>query len=328
MTIEEALAVLERGTIEPLYVICGPNRYWGQIWLKRAREKFLGSAKDTGMVRLDATADIKAVLLELAADGFFSSKKMVIVDSPRWNKKDEIIGDYLRHPVTDSLLVLIEDKLSTAVEKVVGNHRIIDLKPLSVVSFRRFVEEEATQRKIQFAQGGLDELLLRVKGNEYQTIQELEKMVLVGLDRWSKADVADQVLPLPEDRPIWDVTDALLRRDVKLTISLISQHLGAGVAPLMLFITMSRQIILLDHAKSAQAQGLSISTFQRQQGLKDFVAKKVWGAARAFESEALSLMLEWAYRIDVFMKTGYGEPEVWLLMWVALMAPPSISRRR
>ncbi len=318
MTIEEAMAVLGRGNLEPVYVLAGPNRYWAGAWLKRARERFLGADDETNLVRLDGVQDFTAVRLELASGGFFGSRKMVVVEHGRWPKKEEQLARYIEDPAPDAMLVLVEEKLTPSLDKALGRHRVVELKDLTPMSFQRFVQEEADRRNIRFQTGGLERFCQLVAGNEYQVQQELEKMALWSLEAWRPGDVEEQVAPIPGDEPLWDVTDALLRRDAAKTQALVMHHLSRGVAPLLLFIMMARQIIQVDRAQRAQTAGLSLGLFQKQEGLRDFVAKKVWSAAHQWPAEDVAELMEWAGRIDVAMKTGYGEPEVWLALWGGL----------
>jgi DNA polymerase-3 subunit delta len=98
------------------------------------------------------------------------------------------------------------------------------------------------------------------------------------------------------------------------------------MAPLFLFVIMARQIILIDRARRAADTGLSLPQFQSAEGLRDFVAKKVWGARRLFSDDEMDALLSWAHRVDVAMKTGYGEPDVWLMAWTALWAQKKSPR--
>ncbi|MCL5117146.1 MAG: DNA polymerase III subunit delta [Firmicutes bacterium] len=327
MTIEEAMAVIERGRLEPVYVLTGPNRYWAQAWLNAARREFLGENDKTSFVRLDGVTDFKAVQLELAAGGFFASRKIVVVENGRWSKKEEALGQYLSSPVADTLLVLVEDKASPSLEKLVGSHRFVELKPLSPVSYRRFVEAAAEERGVRFQKDGLEEFCRLTASNEYQAIHELEKMALTSSEAWTPELVREQVLTLPTDEPLWDVTDALLKKDVGRTIRLAQHHLGRGVPPLVLFIMMARQVIQIDRARRAEKAHVPLTTFQKEEGLRDFVAKKLWSAARQWSEEEVSRLLDWASRIDVAMKTGYGEADVWLILWIALLSRPRTAKR-
>ncbi len=316
MTIEEALSVLGRGNLEAFYVLAGPNRFWQQIWLEKARERVLGPHGDAGFIRMDNAADFQSVVLELASNGFFQENKIVVVENPRWPKKEEILTRYAASPVPGSLLVILEEKAQPSLIKALGGHRYVELKALSPVSFRRFVEEEAKRQKVTFVKDGLETFCQLAAGNEYQAIHELAKLSLTGLNPWSGREVLDYTLPLPSDEPLWDVTDAFLKRDIPRTMARLHHHFSRGVPPLVLFIMLARQVIQVDRAKRAQAQGLSVTLFQQQEGLKDFVAKKVWAAAKRWPD--VGLLMDWAGRVDVALKTGYGEPDVWVYLWAAM----------
>lgn len=331
MTIDEAMAVVERGRLEPVYVLAGPNRYWRSAWMNQAKRTFLSNDADgTAYVRLESPTDFGVVVAELQASGLFSPQKMVVIDTPRWGKKEDTVRQYLERAVADSLLVILEDKPSAAWAKAVGRHRVVELTQLTPPAFRRFVREQAELRQIRWDRDGFDAFCQAVDGNEYQAVQELEKVSLWAPDQVSAADVRELVRPIDgEDKP-WDVTDALLRRDVADVLRRTAVHLERGMAPLFLFIILTRQVIQLDRARRARDRGINLAEFQRAEGLRDFVAKKVWQAVRQWDAATLDRLLHWAPKIDVAMKTGYGEPEVWLTFWVGLIAgqkiPPGHQR--
>ncbi len=329
MTIEEASQVLKRGRLEPVYVLAGPNRFWRSQWLSQARRTFLtDDADNTGLVRLEAPSDFGQVRIELAASGLFSSKKMVVVDGPRWTKKEDTVRDYLQAPVSDSLLVLLEDTMSASWETAVGRHRLVELTQLSSAAFRRFVRDEANKRHIRWDRDGFDVFCRLVGGNEYQVVEELEKARLWSPDVVTANDVREMVHPIAVEQKPWDVTDALIRRDGSDVLRRVWEHLSRGMSPLFLFIILARQVIQIDRARRAARMGRTMAEFQRDEGVKDFVAQKVWRAQRTWDDATLARLLAWAPKIDVAMKTGYGEPEVWLVFWVGLMLEQKIPPGR
>lgn len=321
------MAVLQRGTLQPVYVLTGPNRYWRTQWLVGARHMFLGeSAEGTGMVRLDGVQDFRDVELELASGTLFDPKKMVVVDGGRWPKKEESLKAYSEHPMPDTLLIVVEEKAAANLEKAIGRHRFIDCGPLSPAAFRRFVKEEADRLKIRWDNAAIETFCRIVDGNEYLAVQELDKLSLAFADTIRAADVQEMVHSLIADVKPWDVTDALLRKDGPATMRAAVRHLERGMAPLFLFIILARQVVQIERARRASA----LIQFQQEEGLRDFVAKKVWAARSQWDDQELHRVLEWAFKIDVAMKTGYGEPEVWLALWIGLWAgdknPPGLKR--
>lgn len=320
MNIDEAMAVIHRGRLESLYVVTGPNDFWRAQWLAAARQKFLGlDGAMTGCVRIDNPQDVQAVELELQGGTLFDQRKMVVVDGGRF-KKDEWVQSYSEHPIPDTLLVLLEDKASAALEKAAGKHRLVLCESLSVPSFGRFVNEEARARGVVWDSAAAERFCRIVEGNEFLAVQELEKLALMFPDRVTLAEVVELVKPLRADDKPWDATDALLRRDGPAAVQALMAHLASGMAPLFLFVIMARQVILIDRARRAAGSGMTAAQFQTAEGLRDFVAKKVWSARRLYSDDEMDRLLTWAHQVDVAMKTGYGEPDVWLLAWTALWA--------
>ncbi len=321
MTVKDALMVLKRNQVESVYVVAGTEHYWRTRWLKRVEEIFFGSDHPLFVSRLEDVTDFGVVELELASRSLFDRKKLVVVERGRWSKKEETIKKYKENPIADTVLVIYEDKESSALKKSLGPDCYIELAPLTGTAFRRFVDDQAKRLSIRWDSNARESFCRRVDGNEYLAINELEKLSLYWKREVKVQDVEAWVHPIKEDDKPWDITDALLRRDGPETFRLIHRHLNQGKAPLFLFILMARQLVQIDRARQAAQNGLTLAQFQEQEGIRGFVAKKIWAARSAWsDTRELKLLLDWAFKIDVAMKTAYGDPDVWLVLWTALWA--------
>jgi DNA polymerase-3 subunit delta len=289
-----------------------------------------GDLEKTATIHLDGVTDFNAVKMELATSGLFSAHRIVVVEGGHWPKKEETLTDYLRDPIADSLLIVIEERAAAPWEKVLGAQHVVDMSVLPPHSFRRFVKDQAEHRGVKWQKGAFERFCEKVNGYESLVVEELEKLAVAAPTSVSLQDVEDLVVPiLAEDKP-WDVTDGLLQHDGPAVMRGIDRHLGQGMAPLFLFILLTRQVIQIDRARRALRIGMTLAQFQQQEGLRDFVAKKVWAAAKRWSDDELQDLLDWAAKIDVAMKTGYGESDVWLMAWTALWAekkiPPGYQR--
>ncbi|MCY0879113.1 MAG: DNA polymerase III subunit delta [Firmicutes bacterium] len=327
MTYDEALALMARGRFEPLYVATGPSAFWKARWIRELTQRYLGEHRETAFVRVEEASSFQSVGLELATPAFFTPRKVVLVERAKWPKKEETLARYLEHPSPDAVLILDEEKVSPSLEKVVGRQRIVEFQGLSRVAFCRFVEKEARQRGLTFEPDALELFCQWVAGFEEQVLLELDKLSLGPKPTITVDVVRASVVPMPQaEERLWDVTDAVVAKDERAALAALVRHLDHKVAPLMLFIMMARQVVQIREAQKAQQAGQSLEAFQREAGLKDFVAKKLWGAAKRWAPEELELLLTWAYKIDVWMKLGYGEPELWLWFWT-LLWPGKKSRQ-
>lgn len=318
MLVEEAMTLLKRGRLEPAYLLYGSNSFWKRQWLHLAQEKFLGSAAESNVIVRDDVKNFSEVHLELSEGGLFAQKKMVVVEPGRWPKKEEALERYLASPAPDSLLVIMEDKPSSALIKVMGPARVVEAKDLTPLTFSRFVADEANKLELTLDAKALELFCQMVRPYEYQAIFELQKLQLQSLGKISLADVKARVTPITGEVPLWDVTDAFLRRELAETLGKISRHLDRGVAPLVLFIMLVRQLSQIERAKRAKARKSSLAQFQSEENMKDFVAKKLWSFSDKWSQEAIDRLSQWAPKVDIAMKTGYGESALWLSFWVSL----------
>jgi DNA polymerase-3 subunit delta len=318
--IAEGLELVGRGTLAPCYYLAGEQEFWARRWIEQARRKFLGSGYDDGFVVRDSVGQWTELDLVLRTTGFFSQRRMVLVHNVLWTGKEQQLKAYLDHPDPDVLLVLWDRKISPSVAKLFGVRQVIELKAMSLTLQRRFVKQEAKKRHVQVTAEGVEMLLEVLLHDEQQVLHELDKMSLYdGSRNWDELSVQQFVPPLPHDTALWRLTDPLAQRQGAATLQQAQLLLREGKAPLLIFIVAVRHLIQLNRALQAKSRGTSLQEFARVQGLKEFPAKKLWQYTRYWSAPEMEHLLIQAAFIDRALKTGYGEPEAWVLSYLALL---------
>lgn len=320
--IRESQAVLERGTLESVYYLVGEQDYWGLRWVQGVRARIVG--RQDGFLRVDEGAVVFAdIAAFLQTPGLFGEGRVVLVrDSATWKTKEADVKSWLSHePLAGTCLILWDKKASPNLAKLLGSHRVIDLVPIKGVGFTRFVESSAKSRRVKLGRGGAEYLTQVLESNEFQIEHELDKLSLYDKDRtWTPRDLAEVVLPL-SGTAFWQLSEAVVRRQRDQSLTALNELLAAGHDPLPLLVTIARQLIQLIHALEAQNQGISASAFAQQEGIRDFVATRMYQAAKLWTLHDLNQGLDWIARIDLAMKSGRGDHDNWLTALVGLMLP-------
>ncbi|PSR36249.1 MAG: DNA polymerase III subunit delta [Sulfobacillus thermosulfidooxidans] len=321
MDILEGLALVEHGSMGQSYYLTGDLEFWAKRWLDKARQWFLGEAYAEGYVVLEGVTQWTEVDLALRTNGFFSTRRMVVVRDGTWAKRDAQLEAYRRSADPDVLLVIWDKKPSVQTAKIFGPQATIELKPLAPAVFRRFVAQEAKKRHLRVTSDAMDLLAEMLTRDAQQVIYELDKMALYDPSRtWDEGAITAFVPPLPHDTQLWRLTDPLVQRQTGLIIKQAQELLKEGKAPLLLFIVAVRQLIQLNHVLSAKQKGQGVGEFARQEGLKEFPAKKLWQYSQYWTRQEIEKFLERAAFIDRALKSGYGDAESWLLSYLALLA--------
>ncbi len=321
MDITEGLELVARGTLAAGYYLGGDQDFWARAWIEAARREFLGEGFEDGYVVLEAVGPWTDLDLALRTTGFFSARRMVVVRNVLWTGKEKNLQAYLEHPSPDVLLVLWDKKTQASVAKIFGPRRMIDLKPVAPAVQRRFVKQQAQQRHVRITAEGTEMLLETLLQDPQQILHELDKMSLYdGTRTWDEESVKDFVPPLPHDTALWRLTDPIAQRQCAAALAQAQALLQEGKAPLLIFIVAVRHMIQLNRALQAKNKGQSLPDFARTQGLKEFPAKKLWQHARYWTLPEMEQLLRQAAFIDRALKTGFGEPDAWVMSFLALLS--------
>lgn len=318
MNIMEAMEVLEHGQLGNCYLLSGDNSYWARQWLRLARQRFLGDGYEDAYAFKEGVKNWSELEMELRTIGFFSQRRIIVVKDAQWPKRDESLSAYLQNPDPDALLVIWDTKANASLMEIFGPKQSVELKALPSHLFQRFVQQEMKSRHLRLnsnAIGFLADVLLH---DEQQVIYELDKMMLYDPKRkWDEDSVGDFVVPMPHDTQLWRLTGPLAQRDSKKTIAQTRELLREGKAPLLIFIVAIRHIIKLNHALKAKQQGFTVQQFARIEGMKEFPAKKIWQYAQYWSLKEIAELLQRAAFVDRALKTGFGDGETWVVMYMA-----------
>lgn len=328
MNIAQAMAVVDQGQLDGAYLLSGDRSFWARRWLKAARRRWLGDDRDPGYRAIGGALNWAEVLLTLSSGGLFGSRQMLLVEDGQWSKKEESLARYLEQPMEDILLVVWERRPSAAVEKIFGPRRTITLKELAPDAFLQFLQDEAKARNLTITRTGLGTLAEFVAGDEYHAVNELDKMMLYdGGRRWDGAGVASFAVRGGQDHAVWDLTDPILARNRSQSVHQVQRLLNEGKPPIMLLVSMARQLGALGRAWQARQKGQTLDEFQRIEGLKPYPAKKLWKAAEGWDILDIRRALQRALWLDKALKTGYGDAGVWLVTFVASLGKGPVPSR-
>jgi DNA polymerase-3 subunit delta len=151
--------------------------------------------------------------------------------------------------------------------------------------------------------------------------QEIVKLVTYtnGERPITKADV-DMLVPYAQEAVVFDMVDALGRRDGRTAARTLHRLLDSGEHPMGLMAMIVRQFRLLIQVKELKAQGNTPQDVAKVLKLHPFPARKLYDQATHFTGEQLEKVHRHLLDTDVAIKTGRIEPEMALDLLVAGVA--------
>ncbi|MEE8391620.1 MAG: DNA polymerase III subunit delta [Anaerolineae bacterium] len=135
----------------------------------------------------------------------------------------------------------------------------------------------------------------------------------------TKADV-DVLVPYAQSAVVFDMVDALGRRDGRTASQTLHRLLDAGEHPMGLLAMVVRQFRLLIQVKELKAQGLASQQAAKELKLHPFPTGKLYSQVNHFSAEQLETVYRHLLDTDVDIKTGKIEAEVALDLLVAGLA--------
>ncbi len=240
------------------------------------------------------------------------------------------LADYLPRLPETTRLVFIEDKPLPA------QHPILQLAQREERGYvKRFDPPDAKilprwiEKRVRKCGGEIEPQAARqlaaVVGTDLRLLdQEIVKLVTYTLSPSGEraittADV-DAVVPYAQAAVVFDLVDALGRRDGRTAAQSLHRLLDAGEHPLGLLAMIVRQFRLLIQVKELKAARATPRDIAQALRLHPFPARKLHAQATHFTAAQLETVYRHLLDTDVAIKTGEIEAEVALDLLVAGLA--------
>ena len=275
---------------------------------------------------------------------FLAEKRLVIVEgllsrlAPRKDRELSTsqrelltaLADYLPRLPETTRLVFIEDKPLPA------RHSMLRLAQREERGYvKRFDPPDAKvlprwiEKRVRKYGGEIEPQAARqlaaVVGTDLRLLdQEIAKLVTytqspTGGQAITIADI-ETVVPYAQAAVVFDLVDALGRRDGRTAAQTLHRLLDAGEHPLMLLAMIVRQFRLLIQVKELKAGGGTPHDIAKALRLHPFPARKLHTQATHFTTAQLEAVYRHLLDTDVAIKTGEIEAEVALDLLVAGLA--------
>ena len=301
----------------------------------------------------EGTADLNTTLLDgrnltlgelrhtCDAIPFLADKRLVIVNGLLWalaprkghelpeaKRKllDDLVG-YLPQLPPTTRLVLVED------HALPTKHPVLQLakreKQGYVKRFERPSDRALPQwiRSRAHAHGGSIEpraahRLAAVVGAHLRLLdQEIDKLVTyAGSEGTVTEDDVERLVPYSQDAVIFDLVDALGRRDGSTASKTLHRLIDEGEHPLGLLGMIIRQFRLLVQVKALKQDGASPHDIAKSLGIHPFPAGKLYNQATHFTADQLEKVYRHLSEVDLEIKTGRMKAEIALDLLVAGLA--------
>jgi DNA polymerase-3 subunit delta len=254
---------------------------------------------------------------------FFSERRLIVVDgflahlqqTTKADKRRELaesLIDYIPAMPATTRLVFLESApvdaqhpLRRLIERDASMGRDLEFRIPQGRRLEQWISRRVESRGGTISAGATVRLSASTGGNLRLLSQEIDKLLsYVNRDRSVTEDDVHLLVTDVREASVFDMVDALGRRDGAAAMQLLHLCIDAGAHPLALQAMVARQIRILIQVKELAQAGADRSRVAKTLGLHSFVVRKALEQERNFSMARLVDIHRRLLEADVAIKTG------------------------
>lgn len=245
---EELEAELNRGRIEPVYLISGEEKCLCDQALRALKKKLLSpDMMAFNYAEFSAAANsAEEILAAVSTFPMMATRRVVVVADVESLASDagEKLKKYIQNPSSRSVLILLANEIDrrTSFYRLIKEKACVaDFPKLKSAELERRAEILVRRHSLQMSAASLKKLV-EMSGSDLGTlINEVEKLSLYcGNGNTVPDSVVDEIASRSRQHGIFELTDALARRDRGAALKHLASLIDSGEEPIMILGMMAR----------------------------------------------------------------------------------------
>ncbi|HRY59946.1 MAG TPA: DNA polymerase III subunit delta [Patescibacteria group bacterium] len=315
-----------------VFLIHGEDDYLAREKLNFFKQGFIKKYGDLNIsVYNNENIDLDGIMNDVVSAPFLSEKKMIILEGilTELKKDDRKKFIELIKKVPDTSVFFIYENRNLGdkktknkdIDEIIKSLRaknIFEFKKISEFDIAKYIQQKIRSSEYKMDSRAINTLATLVGPNTRQIDNEIKKLFAYKFQE--KEITADDVLNLVKanvNKGVFDLTDALAKKDLKESQKIIKHLVETGENPISILgmITFHFRNLLL--VKLAQAQKLREGDVIKETGMHPFVYKKTTSQSRGFDMNKIKEIYHKICQTDFEMKTGEKEPELAIDLLIA-----------
>ena len=304
---------IKDNNIGKFYIFYGEESYLLNSYIDKIKKVILPDDINT-IVFEGKACDIKSLTIETESYPFLSARKLIIIKDfdilkPPADAADGFITLFSNLPDYICIIVVCEEFSTAAKNKdivavVKKNARIIpffrqDENALKVWSSKIF----AANNK-QIGTKELDYLIFVSGGLMFNLISEIKKLSAFAENESISISDIDTIVTKVPDAVIFNLTDAIAEKKMKLALSLLNDLFEMRTNSIMMLSAIARTMRQIYIAKLCEKNGFSIDFFKSVSGIShSFIAQKTIQTACKLNENYLNFALTKIHETDFKLKS-------------------------
>ncbi len=313
---------LERRKLKPLYLFYGDEEFLMHRALKRLEEGLQAQAGEAPLkvVREAQEVGLAEFLTEARAGSLWGSGQLLVLRRVESYPPPALqaVSDYLDHPASRAWVVLLAEGLKArdlaknpVWSRLQREEAALGFSRLKEGEILPWLAQEARKLGKNLTPAAAQRLVEIVGENLSELTQELEKLALfAGAEKSLTPELVTRLASHSRTYNIFALTEALGEAGPQKRLAALGQLLDLGEAPPKILGMLARQLRHLIQMK----EGAAINLSQWQQ-------RKLAQQAKHFSVAGLRSHLFLLHQADYHLKTGTGNPRLWLEWCLLQMGP-------
>lgn len=297
------------------YLIEGDN----EILINKEIDKIIHNLKDIDIIKYDLSEKtIDDIIEALDTYDMFSHKKVIIAYNapmfmnviPDFNEKKFL--KYLENP-SDNILIIVNEKINNRLKIVKDISKYFKYIKISQPNINTFIKDNLLDYKMDYSTIAY---FIDKVGSDYNEInQELLKLKLYKLeDKIIYKDDIDLICRKNFENTIFDLIDAIIKKEKKKTIKLYDNFINNGTDVFQMIGLLSSQIRLIYNVKVLS--NLSDLEISKILDVKEYPVKLARSKGINYQKKELLNMLNNLGKIDEDIKSGKQLPDIAFISYI------------
>lgn len=309
--------LIRSGSVPDLVFLYGNEKFFIERALRQISDATVPvEARDFNLQTFHARENpIDDILDSVRTLPVFSPRRLVILkDADKLNSAAlDTLAGYISDPVPETCFVLVGEKVDRRkkfFQTFEKNGALVEFKGLYENQIPSFVKEQATNYDLSLTEDALA-LFCRRSGTSLQEIDgELQKLRQYVGTEGGLVDVEDVRAIVSDTRvdSIFDVVNAIGRRDIGDALRLLGRLLDEGIAPLVVLSMLTRHFRQLWMSRELLEEGMGKKDISRRVGVNPYFIDGLVAQARLFNYRQYRRVFELFLATDIALKSTGSNP--------------------
>ena len=278
-------------------------------------------------ITYDTSSQIEDVILECQYTDLFSSNKLVEIYLSSYEESSFLDNEdflkYLDNPTSTTILVIKVlsklDERKKLTKTLREKTKVIEFNLVDEKSMPSYIREFFKERNYKIDNDAVNEIVRRINTNSIVLKSELNKLIILKEEEKSITikDVEETITVYNKDNLVFDLTDAIIKKDAKKLFNTYKLLTDQGEEPIMLIALIAGQLRLLLNTLILTKDNMSekdiASTLKEHPYRVQIARSNINKTSQKELSKLLNLLFELDYKIKTGQIEKYRGLETFLL---------------